>query len=389
MTIQLAVFLSSVAGAILFFVGGYWAARPASREFHVLRGQVDSYRNRLVEAEGERARVADLEEENQQLREERDTLNASASQALNGLRGEITSYQNRLAEAERERARIANLEKEIQQLNDERKSLAIENRQLHEKWKEKTRQAGALWDEKSDLKHRLEQTLEDSRLLKEQTERLENLEAERKQSAIKLETMGRQVASLEHYKEESARLSTLIAEVPHLHSTIDQLKQENRELRSLGLVNQPPAAIIRTLPAEHVGGSVQQLLEQFSENTGARGAALADDHGLLIAGTSEYAEGLAISGALVDRLMTQIADILPLGSLRQLVMVDANALTAAIHPFRFGSDRLMLASLSVGPGPDGQAVADLVNQASQLIGGVRTDKPESVAKERASHGILE
>jgi len=158
------------------------------------------------------------------------------------LQGEITTYRSRLTEAERERGKAASLEEELRKLHKEFNALSDENRQLHEKWKEKARQAGILRDEKSDLKQSLQQTLNDNQQLKEQTQRLKDLEVERKQSAIKLESMYRQVASLEHYKEESARLNTLIAEVPHLHSSMDQLKRENRELRSLGLVYQPPSA---------------------------------------------------------------------------------------------------------------------------------------------------
>ena len=117
---------------------------------------------------------------------------------------------------------------------------------------------------------------------------------------------------------------------------------------------------------------MQELLEQFSEVSGARGAALADDHGLLVAGTSEYAEDLAVTGALCDGLMTQVGELLPLASLQRLVMVDSNAVTAAIHPFRVGPDRMILASLSVQPGPDDGAIGEFVNQASRLIAGVES-----------------
>ena len=409
MTLQLAVLVASVAGAVLFFFGGYLAARSGSyplpeasglegksgrtqpevlsrvvkskthdgsdvRELDALRTQVNAYRIRLAEAERLGARVPGLEEEIHRLHAQSNTLDKSTSEELNALRDEVSAYRIRLAEAEREGGRVTDLERKIQRLRDEREALAEENRELHEKWKEKTRQAGTLWDERSDLKKRLEQTLDDYRMLKKQTRRLDDLEAERKQTAIKLETMYRQVASLDHYKEENVRMNNLVAEVPYLHNMIDQLKQENRELRSLGLVIQPSAATTRTAPAENAAGSVQQLLEQYSENIGARGVALADEHGLLVAGTSDYAEGLAVTGALCDNLMTQVADILPLGSLRQVVLVDSNAVTAAIYPFRFGPDQLMLASLSVGPLPEGDAIDDLVSQASQLIGVAKEEK---------------
>ena len=99
---------------------------------------------------------------------------------------------------------------------------------------------------------------------------------------------------------------------------------------------------------------------------------MADDHGLLVAGTSAYAENLAVTGALCDGLMTQVGDLLPLASLQRLVMVDSNAVTAAIHPFGVGPDRMILASLSVQPGPDDAAVGDFVSQATRLIGGVES-----------------
>lgn len=163
-----------------------------------------------------------------------------------------------------------------------------------------------------------------------------------------------------------------MAEVPHLRETVDQLKQENRELRSLGLVHQEPATATHTMPAEHLGASMQTLLEHFTENKGARGAALADEHGLLVAGISEYAEGLAVTSALCDGLMTKLGDILPLGALQKLIIVDTNAVTATIHPFQVGPDRLMLASLSVGLRPGSKAVSGFVSQASRLIAGERS-----------------
>lgn len=403
MTLQLAVFVSSLAVAILFFLGGYMTARSApspmseastpdsssgrvdrdagavltdesstvaeeglaTQELDALRDEVSAYRTRLADAERERDRMANPEEDARQTEE------------LNALRDEITGCRSRLAAAQLDRERAGSLEDEIRQLREERGNLAEENRSLHEKWKEKAHQAGALWDEKADLKERLEQTLADNRELKDQAEELKKLQAMKKRWAVRLATMYRRVDSLEHYKEESARLSTLIQEIPHLRSTIHHLEQENRELRSLGLVYQAPAANIRTRPSEHVGGSMQHLLEQFSEQTNARGAAFADDHGLLVAGTSEYAEGLAVTSALCDRLMTQVADVLPLGSLRRMVLVDANAVTAAIYPFRIGPDQFMLAALTVDAPPGDDAIRDLGNRASQLIGGV----PKSEDKE--------
>jgi hypothetical protein len=380
-TLQLAVILSSVVGAILFFLSGYLVRSEsatddgsAAQEMDTLGDKITAYRNnRLAEAEKERGRIADLEAEIQQLMNERETHDASASQEIDALREEITTAHSRLAEAEQERARLGNLEKEIQQLQRERSALVDENRQLHGKWKEKARQASILWDEKTDLKQRLRQAQGDGPLREEQARRLKELESERNQLTIMLETKDRQISALEPYRDESARLSTLVAEVPHLRETVDQLKQENRELRSLGLVYQAPTRTTQAMPAKHIGGSMENLLEQFSEVEGTpRGAALADEHGLLVAGTSKHAESLAVTCALGDGLMTQVSDILPLGSLRQLVMVDSNEVTVGVYPFQCGSDRLLLASLSVGPGPSSQAVADFVSQASQLIDGVRS-----------------
>lgn len=379
MTLQLAVIVSSVVGAILFFVSGYMTSRSASasQEIDALREKVTAYRVRLADADRERGQITNLMKEIDNLYEEKHALNASASQELNTLKDEITAYRNRLADAERERGRAANLGEEIQKLHAEHNTLLDKYRKLDHKWKEESHKAATLRDERSDLNQRLQQAMEQIRQLEGQTQRLKNLEVERNQVDLKLETMGRQLAALEPYKEENARLTNVVAEGSHLREIIGQLKQENRELRSLGLVTshplyKPSATTTRTPPAENIGDSVQHLLERFSERTGARGMALADDNGLLVAGSGKYTEGLAVICALCDGLTTQLADVLPLGSLRQLVMVDANAVSAAIHPIQVGPDRLMLASLWVGARPGSRAIAEFLNQTSGLIGGVRS-----------------
>lgn len=361
MTLEFAVIASSVVGAMLFFFGGYYFARPASSplpETSALEqtpGQ--AVRDGSATSPHGTKLVAD---------------DVSDSLEIDALRDEIVTCRNRLAKAEQEQGRIAALEEEAQQHREKYRKLEDENRELQERWNDKEREAGNLRDEKSDLKRRLQQTLDEMDLLKEQAGRLKELEAERDQLTIRLESLERQVAVLEPYKEESARLTTLVAEVPHLRNTVDHLKQENRELRSQGLAYQPPTATTPKSPTPHLGSSMQHLLERFTENKGARGAALADEHGLLVAGTSEYAEGLAVTSALCDGLMTQLANILPLATLRQLVIVDTNAVAAAIYPFQVGPDRLILASLSVGPRPNNKAIDDFISQASLLIDGKRS-----------------
>lgn len=210
------------------------------------------------------------------------------------------------------------------------------------------------------------------KLLKERTYRFKALEAERNQLTIRIQSLDRQVIELERYKEESARLTDLVAEVPHLRDTINRLKQENRELRSLGLVYQSPAATTHTVLTERLSSPMQHLLEQFAENKGTRGTALADERGQLVAGTGKYAEGLAVTSALCNGFMTQVVDILPFAALRQLIIVDTNAVTVAIYPFRVGSDQLTLASLSIGLRPGSKAIDDFFHQASQLIDGERS-----------------
>ena len=340
MTLEFAVIASSVAGAILFFFGGYLMARSASSPLPETSALEQPPRQSAGDGNEASPRAS------QSL-----AGDMSASLELVALRDEIATCRNRLVKAERECGRIAGLEEEIRQHTETQTKLEDDNRNLREKWQDKEREAGTLRDEKSDLKRRLQQALEEMKRLKEQTGRLKELEAERNQLTLKLESLGRQVTVLEHYKEESSRLTSVVAEVPHLRNTVDQLKQENRELRSLGLAYQPPTATTHITPAGYLGGSMQHLLERFAESEGMRGTALADEQGLLVAGTSQYAEGLAVTSALCDGLMAQLTDILPLTSLHQLVIVDTNVVTTAIYPFRVGPDRLILASLSAGPPP--------------------------------------
>jgi hypothetical protein len=361
-TLQLAVLFSSVAGAFLFYLGGYLIGRGG----RVAKAAIPSAPpepppgntvSGAAEAEPQGA-VVDQ---------------ARRSLELDALRQEGEACRSRLLAVEQERG---TLEKENQRLIKEKERLQglVDKGSIDpdlEQLKEKASQVDALREEKFDLSVRLKQLQELNRVLQKQTERMKELEDERHASNLKMESQERHVAALERLKEENARLSTLVSEIPELRSAVESLTAENRELRSLGLVHKPSPRPGQTSLPEDLGGSMQALLDRLDARLGAggRGTALADEQGLLVAGTSEYSEGLAVTAALCDGLMRQVSEILPLTTLSRFTMVDTSSNAATVCPFRVGSDGLLLATLSVGTVPSNEIFDDIVGQASVLIGG--------------------
>jgi hypothetical protein len=349
---QLAVFASSLVGAVLFFLGGFYFARSAApaRQPAVPAGRASAAASggaappAIEPKPAADSRIMQLE--------------------LGVLREEFAKCRGRLAQVEQER--VPALEEEIRRQREQTARLEAANAQLQQALRGKELEAVGLDEQRSDLKRRLEQSVEEAALLRDQARSLRKSEAAVNQLAIENESLNRQLAMLERYKEENTRLTAALAEEPELRSSMERLRQENRQLRSLGLVQQPPARV-RPAPSEPAGESVQELLEQFARRMEVRGSALADEHGLLVAGTGPHAEGLAVASALADGLMTQLGELLPMAALRRLVVVDANAVTAALYPFQAGSVRLTLASLSVGQEPDRAEIDELIGRATRLI----------------------
>jgi chromosome segregation ATPase len=268
---------------------------------------------------------------------------------------------------------LKELEQEVERLRklepvaDERHDLALRVESL----KQKEQEANAIREEKTRLADELRGVRKEEASLMEKVKDLERVTAERQDLAIKVQSLSVQIQALEQLREENSSLRSKMAEVADLSAQLETLRSENANLRSLGLVKTKPARPVLTGTPESLGGSLQSLVESLSREDKARGAALADESGLVVAGTGDHAEALAAAAAtLVDSATRVLRNLVKIGRLQQLSVVDENALTITAHPFTLAegentgvSSELILATLTIGPGPDSQKVGALLAKA--------------------------
>ena len=89
---------------------------------------------------------------------------------------------------------------------------------------------------------------------------------------------------------------------------------------------------------------------------------MADDLGLLIAGTGNHIEGMAGMAAVFASICTKLDSLLPFGDISHLNISNLKDLTLSLYPIPMEEDTLVMATLSVGKGPDRARIMDLLNQ---------------------------
>jgi predicted regulator of Ras-like GTPase activity (Roadblock/LC7/MglB family) len=215
--------------------------------------------------------------------------------------------------------------------------------------KQKEAEAESLREERTQLAEQVQ-------ALAERVQALSAAERKRQELAIEVERLTAEVHDLARYREQLVDLQGEQEALVALRNTVRELQEENAQLRSQQLAQQaPPRPALPENPAG-LGESLDSFLVPLAEREGYRAAVLADQQGLLIAGTGEHAKELAVVAALYDEMASKVPEDLPLSHLQEIHMVDENAVTLAVQPLSVAADRLILVSLSVGSGPDKDSI---------------------------------
>lgn len=241
---------------------------------------------------------------------------------------------------------------------------------------EKEKQVHKMTEEKIGLSEKL---IEARREIKELKDRVLTLEEEAKgyqALTLRLRYLNEQCQKMEELRESNVRLQKKADECKQLQEQIAVLCAENSRLRSLDVVLDTPPRPACVSYTEGLGNSLQHLVERLAQTEKARGVVLADDQGLLVAGTGEHLEGLAAAAAVFDALTHKVRTILPLSTPQRLTITDENSITLIAQPFVFASVQLVLVNLSVGPGPDRETIDRLIAENSVDHQNTPTDEPD-------------
>jgi hypothetical protein len=231
------------------------------------------------------------------------------------------------------------------------------NRELslrEERLDQQSRYVAELEDKNRELTLRAER-------LEEELNRLSDLEDTNLELSIRTERFDEHLKDLDILRDENRTLQSSVVELDASRKEIARLKTENAKLNSLGIVLKKPALqTVMPVSPDGLGGTFQTLVNQLSGDEDSRGVVLADELGLLVAGTGEHTESMAAMAAIYSTVSVRMDSIFPFGEISQIVVENTDELTITMQPYEIASEKLILTSLSVGPGPARESVVKLL-----------------------------
>jgi predicted regulator of Ras-like GTPase activity (Roadblock/LC7/MglB family) len=378
---ELAVGVISIAGALLFFGAGYLAARiKGARSAQVPAGEPEPGhpgQDGSSDAESAPPGHEAILLENERLKQDNLKIIAAAKSRITRLKREVNGAAagleelrarleqagSLMAEAHSERARLA---EELQRCREAPQGLDDGEldeirRELSLKTEKLAQQSGYI----AELEERNRELGQHAERLDEEFARLSDLEGTNIELAIRAQRCDEQQEDLDALRDENRSLQSGLAELAGLRKELERLKGENARLSSMGIVLQgsPPPPVMSSSP-DGLGGAFQSMVNALSKNESSRGVVLADELGLLVAGTGDHTEPMAAMAAVFSTLNERVGSIFPIGPIDQIVIENTDDLTITMQPYEIATEKLVLTALSVGPGPDREAVLRLIEQAA-------------------------
>ncbi|MFW6324565.1 MAG: hypothetical protein ACOC0U_05820 [Desulfovibrionales bacterium] len=359
LTPQIIAGVSSLAGALLFFVAGFFLARlraapevsseettgPSPARVEGSPDKIEMLENQLRTISQQRRqglkRIEELQQVNDRQKEENKAIIAAAKNRMSSLKQQ---KEKAVSEAEEQRSAVEKLTRQLEEASPDK-----------ENWKE----------EKEELATALHMAREDLKAREEELERLSDIEEKNRDLSLKAELLNEQLRDLQTIQEENQSLKAQLGELDSLHKELERLKKENSRLQSLGIVLKEPPAKPKISPStESLGQAYQDVVSKLSQDDSSRGVVMADELGLLIAGTGDHMEAMAAMAAVYSNVSNRIESMLPFGEIEQVVIENTEKLTITMQPYVVDADRVIITALTVGPGPTREYVTQVVKESA-------------------------
>lgn len=337
MTPLVAVWVLSLSGAGLFFLGGHmfsrvWLARGNTQMFSALSSELQATRAHLLEQE----------QTKQKLRTEQRALNAELSRS----HAELSRVQSELVRERRNGASpLSKTSFELQQMETELTQLRHD---CTEQARALTQAERAAQQSQSELKRLSERFVQ----LSTRSESAKaNTELGKESSATQQPTSASDAEELSDTRAMQERLQSVETELAAAQRFVARLTEEARGLRARAFKASEPPAEAPEKPKRAIDsrGHVLQALVDAEVKTGrAKTAVIADEFGLLVASsgvTGEYDEPLAALGAYLNDISVKLQDMLPLTAITQVIVADDQAMSLSMRPLPLDEPGLALVTL--------------------------------------------
>jgi myosin heavy subunit len=336
MTPLVAVWVLSLSGAGLFFLGGHmfsrvWLARTNAHMFTSLSAELQATRAHLLEQE----------QTKQSLRTQQRALSSELSRS----HAELHRVQNELVKAKRESQNpLSRTSIELQQMEEELTQLRHD---CTEQAKALTQAERAATHSQAELARLSERMLE----LSERSEAAKaNAELEKELASTK-ESLRARDAELNDLRAMRAKLQEVEGQLGRAQNDVTRLSEEARSLRSRAFKATQPAPeqpVTRRRAVDSKAHVLQALVDAEVKTGRAKTAVIADEVGLLVAAggvTDDYAESLAAVGSYLIDISMKMQDMLPMCAIAQVIVRDDQDLTVSARPLPLDQPGLSLVTM--------------------------------------------
>lgn len=327
MTPHFAAGLCSLMGAIFCFGAGFFFAR------HKISFNQEKYEKKIQFAK----------EQEESAREKAIQENLSFKRNIDMQKQKNDAYQKATQK------RIAELKEQVEKSNS---VLGDYKERLNDLAVEITRADS----EKVLLTEALEVTKRD---LKD----IVDLEQEKQDLAAKLDFFKSELKELEHLRHEKHSLMARVSELEPLQEQVRVLKTEIKRADFIKKSSLKPRPTGDSSAREGLGKVFQSIVNEISKLDGSHGVVVADELGLLIAGTGEHMDNMAAMAAIFSELDVKLSALIPFGSIVSIKISGLDDINITMHPFDMYSEKVVLTVLAIGEGPNHNTIAQLTQQA--------------------------
>ncbi len=306
---------------------------------------------------------------------ERDALREEVTRLRSQLAGEEKQNRSLADDLKRQNERVASVDKVLRTAEERaQRALTVEqdNQALKERFEALETERRAVGQRAEQLHVRaqmcdaLERKIEAYEEQLAQVGRIEpdaaelmQLRMDMKQAKIETELLSARVKELEQFGHDAVSLRQQVADLSQSHEELVTLRGQARRLQaqllSAGINPDPvsPADVQRRdLPLNSIDESLRHLVQKSRVHS----AVVANGQGFLVglAGNSSLGEGVAAFAGVLSHVLDRVPDLITMGEVVSVRLVDSNGLMLSIVPLRCSGERILLSLL--GPGEPNEAV---------------------------------
>ncbi|HEY0711052.1 MAG TPA: hypothetical protein VGF45_00140 [Polyangia bacterium] len=408
MSLQLILWLASVAGAALFFVGGLVLGRSHRRADETTISVEPTVRADAT-APAPSSPIEDTTTAKVRATPPLNTALAAAEAETEHLRGELARTRADNDRIEKELSRLLQVQKEqneaLASTRENVRTATSERSRLNAECSRLGSECARLGEACTRLESELQklQTVDDDlksarARLRELEQSLEELRLDRTRAQERIRQLEREVSALDPEREKTlehdlmvvreqlraaeekaqrvdeanTRLQREVEAAEGRVGRLELLEKENQQLRVRALASDLSPRT-RSLGVERATSNIasthalQSLVGQVADIDSVRAAVIGDDLGLVVASQGTHGEELAAIGALLGRACGDARKILPLDRIHRVILEDEGNISVTVRSLRsydrsLADDELTLVTLAYGAEPDPGQVARILGE---------------------------